>query len=103
MVDMFDKNHETMFFLSFQLGREIFFLTKRTFNKRRRKNNFILSYMQLGVYFRPTLKETKKGVVLLRREISLKGICEKVKFSICVFAIVFMTINGHIYILLKRT
>ena len=26
-----------------------------------------------------------KGVVLLRREISLKGICEKVKFSKCDF------------------
>ena len=43
-----------------------------------------------------------KGVVLLRREISLKIICEKVNFQTVSFAIIFVTMNGHIYKLSKR-
>ena len=35
---------------------------------------------------------------MLRREISLKVICEKVKFKIVCFEIVFVTMNGHTYI-----
>ena len=44
-----------------------------------------------------------KGVVLLRREISLKAICEKVKFSRCDFwNSFFVTMNGHKYKLFKN-
>ena len=43
-----------------------------------------------------------QGVVLLRLEISLKVICEKVKFSNCDFAILFMTMNGHTSKLFKN-
>ena len=44
----------------------------------------------------------KKGGVLLRREISLKVICEKSNFQIVIFAIVFVTMNGHAYKLFKN-
>ena len=39
-----------------------------------------------------------KGVDLLRREISLKVICEKSNFQSVIFALTFVTMNGHIYI-----
>ena len=35
------------------------------------------------------------GVVLLSGEVSIKVICEKVKFQTVIFAIIFVTINGH--------
>ena len=37
-----------------------------------------------------------KGFVLLWREISLKLICEKVKFSNLFFSIILVTMNGQI-------
>ena len=43
-----------------------------------------------------------KGVVLLRCEISLKVICEKPNFQTVMFAIIFVTTNGHAYKLFKN-
>ena len=43
-----------------------------------------------------------KGGVLLGHEISLKDICEKVKFSNYDFCIIFVTMNGHTYKLFKN-
>ena len=41
--------------------------------------------------------KTFKRDVMLRREISLKVICEKLNFQTVIFAIIFVTLNGHIY------
>ena len=46
--------------------------------------------------------KNRKGVVLLKREISLKVICEKVKFSKCDFAIIFATMNRRTSKLFKN-
>ena len=39
---------------------------------------------------------------MLRREISLKVICEKSNFQTVIFAIIFATMNGHTYELFKK-
>ena len=52
-------------------------------------------------YTKAWVMERKKDV-LLRHGISLTVICEKVKFSNSVFAIIFVTLNGYTYKLFKN-
>ena len=50
--------------------------------------NFTIRCYLVAVY-------TTEGDVMLRHEISLKAICQKVKFSNCDFYNNFVTMNGH--------
>ena len=64
---------------------------------------FNITYMSFNIICEnKTLAKISEGVALLRREISLKVICEKVKYSNSAFYNNNMTMNGHTSRLFKN-
>ena len=68
------------------------------FQESRKETNhsYFVYILPADSKYYPFCCKNNEGIVLLRREISIKVICEKVQFSNCDFYNHVVTMNGHI-------